>query len=66
MTRTLYILWDGDSYEIEVVDMHVRSIWRYKDNKNSRPEICQFFKLDEELQHEIDNKVMKPYGDPHQ
>lgn len=65
MTRTLYILWDGDSYEVEVVGMEARSIWRYRDNKNSRPEFCQYAKLDEELQHEIDNKIMKVYGEPH-
>lgn len=64
MTRTLYIIWDGDSYEVEVDGMEPRSIWRYRDNKNSRPEFCQIAKLDKDLQHEIHNRIMKVYGEP--
>ena len=64
MTRTLYLIWDGDSYEIEVNGFSITGIWRYQGNRNTRPEFCQYKNLDEELQHEIDHKVMKVYGEP--
>lgn len=65
MTRNLYLLWDGDSYEIEVNDMNIIGIWRYKDNNNSRPEFCRYEQLDDELKNEIDHKILKVYGEPH-
>ena len=58
--KTLYLLHDGDSYEI-VVNGHgtVREIWRYKNNQTSKPEFCRLEWLDEILRDRIYDKLVR-------
>ncbi len=58
--RNVYLLHDGDSYEIVVNSAHeIVEIWRYAANKPSIPQFCVFAHLDELLQDRIYDKVVK-------
>jgi hypothetical protein len=59
--KTLYLLHDGDSYELIVDPLTggVREIWRYRDNQTSKPEFCRFEHLDELLQDRIHDKLTR-------
>jgi len=59
--KTLYLIHDGDSYEI-VVDPQsgqVREIWRYRNNRTSSPEFCRLDWLDEIIQDRIFDKLAR-------
>jgi len=62
--KTLYLLHDGDSYEL-VVDSRgqLLEIWRYKGNQTLKPEFCRLDWLDEILQDRIYDKIVRSYGD---
>ncbi len=66
MIKTLYIIQDGDSYEVEydTSTLSIRSIWRYANNRNVRPEICTYAKLDEHIRNRIDDQLLTHYGEP--
>lgn len=57
--KTLYFLHDGDSYEVVVDTLlgNIREIWRYRDNRTSRPEFCRLANLDDILRDRIHNKL---------
>jgi hypothetical protein len=59
--KTLYLLHDGDSYEI-VVDCalgRVLEIWRYRDNRTYKPEFCRMEWLDEIIQDRIYDRLAR-------
>jgi len=59
--KTIYLLHDGDSYEIEVNPMtgSITSIWRYRNNRTSSPEFCRLEWLDEIIQDRIYDKLAR-------
>lgn len=59
--KTLYFLHDGDSYEVVVDTLlgTVREIWRYRENKTSRPEFCRLDLLDDILKDRIHDKLTR-------
>jgi hypothetical protein len=58
--KTLYLLHDGDSYEL-VVDSKgtLLEIWRYDGNQTRRPEFCRLEWLDEILQDRIHDRIIR-------
>lgn len=66
MNKTIYLIYDGDSYEIEVDTnrLTVLTVWRYASNKARIPEVVPFHKLDDELQQLIDHRLVSSYGEP--
>ncbi len=66
MIKTLYLIQDGDSYEVEynTENLSIRSVWRYANNSNVRPEICVYAKLDEHIRNRIDDLLLTHYGEP--
>lgn len=61
INKTLYLLHDGDSYEI-VVDCSrgkVVEIWRYRNNRTSKPEFCRIEWLDEITQDRIYDRLAR-------
>jgi hypothetical protein len=68
MTRTLYILHNDDSYEVEVDTNQIQiiAVWRFAGNKPVKPEFIPLSKLadDDILQSKIDDKLIRLYGDP--
>jgi hypothetical protein len=71
MTQQIYIVIDGDSFEVEVdtSDLTVKSIWRYANNEPSKPKYVNPAWLDQNqnyrtLKHEIDSRMFKMYGEP--
>jgi hypothetical protein len=56
--KTLYLLHDGDSYEL-VVDNRgqILEIWRYDGNETRRPEFTRLEWCDEILQDRILDKI---------
>lgn len=66
MNRILHLLYDGDSYEIEINGTALPvSIWRYRQNRTQRPQFCLYNQLDEILQHKIDDLLIRTYGADH-
>jgi hypothetical protein len=59
--KTLYFLHDGDSYEVDIDNIHgaVRAIWRYRGNRTSKPEFCRLDALDDILQDRIHDKLTR-------
>lgn len=66
MNRTLHLLHDGDSYEIEINGTSVPvMIWRYRQNRTRAPQFVNYHKCDEILQHKIDDLLIRTYGADH-
>lgn len=67
MIKTIYVLYDDDSYEVEVNadTLRVVSIWRYLGNRHVKPEICQLHDLSQQIQDKINDKLIRTYGEPH-
>jgi hypothetical protein len=61
--KTIYLLHDGDSYEIVVNQGRGLEIWRYRDNRTSKPEFCRLEWLDEILQDRIADKLARINGE---
>ena len=59
-SKTIYILHDGDSYEI-VVNGHgsILEIWRFNGNRTSKPEFCRMDWLDDVLQDRIYDRIAR-------
>lgn len=58
--KTVYLLHDGDSYEIILNGDHrIVEIWRYEANRPSIPKFCVLEHLDELLQDRIYDRVVK-------
>lgn len=63
--KNIYLLHDGDSYEI-VVDPprgKILEIWRYRNNLTSKPEFCRIEWLDEIIQDRIYDKLARLVDD---
>lgn len=59
--KTLYLIHDGDSYEI-MINTHngsIREIWRFKNNQTSKPEFCRLEWLDEIIQDRIYDRLAR-------
>lgn len=59
--KTIYLLHDGDSYEIVVNPAigRILEIWRYRDNRTSKPEFCRMEWLDEIIQDRIFDRLAR-------
>lgn len=59
--KTIYLLHDGDSYEIDVDAGagRILAIWRYRNNCTSKPEFCKMDWLDEIIQDRIYDKIAR-------
>lgn len=61
--KIVYLIHDEDSYEIVVTPTNGLEIWRYKNNRTSKPEFCRLEWLDEILQDRIADKLARVNGD---
>jgi len=56
--KTLYLLHDGDSYQIVLDNRgHILEVWRYNGNETRKPEFIRLEWCDEILQDRILDKV---------
>lgn len=60
LNKTIYLLHDGDSYEIIINSCgRVLEIWRYNGNHTRRPEFVRYEWLDEILQDRIHDRIVR-------
>lgn len=61
--QSIYIIYEGDSYEVQLLDGQINSIWRVRDNdSHNPPEFVQWPSLPIDLQSQIENLSNRKYG----
>lgn len=61
MIKTISLIWRDDAYDITINSetFEIQSVWRYVDNKASRPEPVAPTTLHPELLQQIDNRYAR-------
>lgn len=59
-SKTIPICHNGDSYEVIINGQgHILEIWRYRGNQTIKPEFCRLEWLDQTLQDQIYDRVVR-------